>query len=55
MAAPQVVNLAGKLWAQSPKLSVQEVKSLIIKGATPSEHNPEILLIHPKKSLELVQ
>lgn len=55
MAAPQVVNLAAKLWAKNPDLSVAEVKDLIIKGATPSKDKPDILLIHPRKSLELIQ
>ncbi|WP_320110956.1 S8 family serine peptidase [Draconibacterium orientale] len=55
MAAPQVVNLAAKIWAVNPDLSVDEVKDLIVKGATPSEENKEILLIHPQRSLNLIQ
>lgn len=55
MAAPQVVNLAAKIWAVNPDLSVAEVKDLIVKGATPSEENKEILLIHPQRSLGMVE
>jgi subtilisin family serine protease len=55
MAAPQVVNLAAKIWAVNPDLSVAEVKDLIVKGATPSEENKEILLIHPQRSLSMIQ
>lgn len=55
MASPQVVNLAAKIWAKNPNLRVSEVKDLIIKGATPSKENPEILLIHPKQTLEMAK
>ncbi|WP_167611441.1 S8 family serine peptidase [Maribellus sediminis] len=55
MASPQVVNLAAKLWAKNPDLSVAEVKNLIIKGATPSAEKPEILLIYPQRSLGMLQ
>jgi subtilisin family serine protease len=55
MAAPQVVNLAAKIWSKNPSLSVAEVKDLIIKGATPSKVNPDILLIHPKQTLEMAK
>jgi len=54
MASPQVVNLAAKLWAKNPDLSVAQVKDLIIKGATPSTEKPEILLIHPCQSLVMI-
>ncbi|MCK3685314.1 S8 family serine peptidase [Maribellus sp. YY47] len=55
MASPQVVNLAAKLWATNPGLSVAEVKDLIIKGATPSTEKPDILLIHPQQSLKMLE
>jgi subtilisin family serine protease len=55
MAAPQVVNLAAKIWSKNPILTVAEVKDLIIKGATPSKENPGILLIHPKQTLEMAK
>jgi subtilisin family serine protease len=50
MAAPQVANLAGKLWALYPDLTVAEVKQLILQGA---ERNGRINLIHPRRTLEL--
>lgn len=55
MSSPQVTNLAGKIWAMYPSLNVQEVKDLIIKGSTVSPHNNEILLLHPKRSLEMAK
>ncbi len=55
MAAPQVVNLAGKIWAKNPTLSVAGVKNLILKGATPSKDKPEILLINPRQSLAMIE
>ncbi|MFT5834381.1 MAG: tetratricopeptide (TPR) repeat protein [Cognaticolwellia sp.] len=54
MASPQVANLAAKIWSRYPKLTVEAVKNAIINGATPSTENEAVLLIHPKKSLELV-
>lgn len=53
MSSPQVANLAGKIWAKYPGLNAMQVKQSIIKGAAPSGNNAEILLINPKKSLEL--
>ncbi|MDX2220002.1 MAG: S8 family serine peptidase [Burkholderiales bacterium] len=50
MAAPQVANLAGKLFALKPDLKASEVKDLILKGA---ERDGRINLIHPKKTLAL--
>lgn len=52
MAAPQVTNLAGQLWATHPKLSVADVKGMILAGGEAKkvgEH--EILLLNPKESL----
>ena len=54
MAAPQVTNLAGQLWAVHPKLSVMDVKRVIVAGAEKKkvgEH--EIPLLNPKGSLAL--
>ena len=51
MAAPQVANLAAKLWAIEPRLSVAEVIALIVDGADPVEDGQRSLL-HPKRSLE---
>jgi subtilisin family serine protease len=50
MAAPQVANLAAKLWALYPDLAVAEVKQLILDGA---ERKGRIHLIHPRRTLEL--
>jgi subtilisin family serine protease len=50
MAAPQVTNLAAKLFALKPELSVAQVKELILSGA---ERNGRVNLIHPKKTLAL--
>ena len=50
MASPQVANLAGKLFAMRPDLTVAEVKDLIMKGA---ERNGRVNLINPKASLQL--
>lgn len=52
MAAPNVVNLAAKLLALNPKLTVAEVVGLIKAGVETSPDG-RIRLINPKKSLEL--
>ena len=49
-AAPQVANLAAKLWALYPGLSVAQVRQLILDGA---ERNGRVNLIHPRRTLEL--
>lgn len=50
MAAPQVTNLAAKLFAMKPELTVAQVRELILAGA---EKNGRVNLIHPKKTLAL--
>jgi subtilisin family serine protease len=50
MAAPQVANLAAKLWALYPDLTVAEVKQLILDGA---EKNGRVNLVHPRRTLAL--
>ncbi len=45
MASPQVVNLAAKLWAANPELTVEEVKNAIQQTATKSDEG--IMLIDP--------
>ena len=50
MASPQVVNLAAKLWAVNPKLTVQQVKDIIIGTATKSDEG--ILLINPAGAVQ---
>jgi subtilisin family serine protease len=48
MAAPQVTNLAAKLFALDPKLSATQVKATILAGA---ERRGRINLIHPKATI----
>ena len=54
MSAPNVVNLAGKLFALDPSLTVSEVIDLIKKGAEISK-NGRLVLINPKKSVEILK
>ena len=51
MAAPNVTNLAGKLFALNPKLTVAQVIDLI-KNGTDSSEDGRIKLINPKNSVE---
>jgi subtilisin family serine protease len=54
MAAPNVTNLAAKLWAQHPELSVAQVKQLIIDGADERVAGERSYrLLNPKRSIEL--
>jgi subtilisin family serine protease len=54
MAAPQVMNLAGKLLALHPELSVAQLKALIIDGAEEKAlASRSIRLIDPRASLAL--
>ena len=54
MAAPNVTNLAAKLWATHPKLSVAQVKSFIVQGAEDKKSGDKtIKLMNPKASLAL--
>jgi subtilisin family serine protease len=54
MAAPQVTNLAGKLFAVDPALTPEKAKELILAGATLSDDGKR-KLIDEKKTLELVK
>jgi subtilisin family serine protease len=54
MAAPQVTNLAGKLFAVDPALTPEKAKELILEGATPSDDGKR-KLIDEKRTLELVK
>jgi subtilisin family serine protease len=54
MAAPNVANLAGKLLAIDPTLTVAQVTELIQRGAEKSADG-RINLINPKKSVELLK
>ncbi len=54
LAAPQVTNLAAKLFALAPSLKVADVIDLIKEGASPSRDGT-ISLINPKRSVVLLQ
>lgn len=54
MAAPQVTNLAAKLLALAPDLTVAELKSLIVDAAETAAEG-RVRLVHPRRSLELLQ
>lgn len=52
MSAPNVTNLAAKLWATNPKLTVDQVKQLIVKNADEKKSGANtIRLLNPKASL----
>ncbi len=53
MAAPNVANLAGKLFALDPSLTPAKVRALIVRGATMSDDG-KLPLIDPKRSVELL-
>jgi hypothetical protein len=55
MASPQVANLAVKLLAVKPALTPTQVVSLIRRGSRPSELEPKLLLIDPRRSLALAR
>ena len=57
MAAPQVTNLAAKLLAAFPRLTVADVKRLIIEGADvrPAGGGRTIRLLNPAKTFELAR
>jgi len=54
MAAPQVTNLAAKLFAMDPSLTADQAKELIIAGSTLSADGRR-KLIDEKRSLELIK
>ena len=54
MAAPNVLNLAAKLWAVNPDLSVADVVALIKDGANRNEDD-RLILINPKKTMEALK
>jgi subtilisin family serine protease len=55
MASPNVCNTAAKLFTLEPELTPAEARELIEKGADPNPDHPEILLLNPKKSAELLK
>jgi subtilisin family serine protease len=54
MAAPQVTNLAAKLFAIDPSLTAEKAKELIISGSTTSADGKR-KLIDQKRSLQLIK
>jgi subtilisin family serine protease len=54
MAAPNVTNLAAKLWAVYPDLTVAEVRQLIVEGADEKRAGDRtIRLLNPARSMQL--
>ena len=52
MSAPNVTNLAAKLWAVNPKLTVAQVKELVVKNAEEKKSGDNtIRLMNPKASM----
>lgn len=51
MASPQIANLAAKLFALQPGLSVAQVKEAILKGA---DRRGRVNLVNPRRSAELI-
>ena len=51
MASPQVANLAAKLFALKPELTVAQVRQAILDGA---ERKGRVNLTHPRKSAQLL-
>ncbi len=54
MAAPNVTNLAAKLFALDPSLTPAQVRDLIVRGATPVTGS-SLKLIDPKQSVSLLK
>ncbi|MDJ0920892.1 MAG: S8 family serine peptidase [Henriciella sp.] len=54
MAAPQVANLAGKLWATNPDLTVADVVETMVDTAT-TEGEQELPVIHPVNAIASVK
>jgi len=54
MAAPNVTNLAAKLFALDPSLTPEQVIALIIDGSTPSDDGRQ-RLIDEARSVELLK
>jgi len=54
MSAPNVTNLAAKLWAVKPALTVAQVKECIVKGSDERKSGDKtIKLMNPKSSMAL--
>jgi len=55
MAAPNTTNLAAKILALDPALSVSAVVEMITRGADPMEGYDGRFVINPKKTVELTR
>lgn len=55
MAAPQVANLAAKLLAVRPALTPTALVPLIRRGSQPSDDDPKLLMINPRRSIALAR
>jgi hypothetical protein len=57
LAAPDVVNLVGKLWALYPKASVADIRRAILNGAetTTADDGRTIRVLHPQRSLDVLE
>lgn len=55
MAAPNVTNLAAKLFSVNPKLTVGDAIAIMKKGADPMEGYEGRFVINPKKSVEIAK
>lgn len=53
MASPNVANLAGKILAVNNKLTPEAVIDIIVKTATKSDVDENVLLIHPKNAVAM--
>jgi subtilisin family serine protease len=52
MSAPNVTNLAAKLWAVNPNFTVEQVKQYIVQNAEEKKAGDKtIRLLNPKASL----
>jgi len=55
MSSPEVTNLAAKLFAIDPSLKPGDVIQLIKDGLEPNAKDKRILLLNPKKSIDLLK
>lgn len=53
MSSPNVANVAGKMLAVNPKLRPKDLIDIIKRTATKSEEDEKVMLIHPKKAVEM--
>lgn len=55
MASPGTLNLVGKLLAVDPELTPADLIELILAGCEEIGEDPALLVIHPQRTLELLQ